>query len=140
MYGLSGESDGLDFEPPPTQQLGDARQERLDRDVVEAVVAAGEAHVALGQQAAERGDHLVGAPAALGELHAERLELVLIPARPDAQHEAPAREVPERLDLAGQRDRMVVGQDQQAGRPAGCGVVTLAACARQSSGDIHTVP
>ena len=57
-----------------------------------------------------------GPPAALRELHAERLELVSVPARSDAEHEAPARQVPERLDLASQRDRMVVGQDQEPGR------------------------
>ena len=65
---------------------------------------------------------------------------MLVPARSDAEHEAPARQVPERLDLAGQRDRMVVGEDQQAGGEPDPRVVTLAAWARQSSGDIHTVP
>jgi len=92
-----------------------SRQEGLDRHVLERIVAAGEAHVALGQEAAERRHHLVGPPAALRELHAERLELVLVPARADAEHEAPAREVPEGLDLARQGDRVVVGKDEEAG-------------------------
>jgi hypothetical protein len=59
--------------------------------VLEPVVAAGKAHVALPQETAERRDHLVRSSAALGELHAERLELVLIPARSDAEHEPAAR-------------------------------------------------
>ena len=50
--------------------------------------------------------------------HAERLELVVVPARSDPEHEAPARQVPERLDLASQRDRVVVGENQQAGGQA----------------------
>jgi len=43
---------------------------------------------------------------------------VPVPAGPDAEHEAPARQVPERLDLTGQGDRMVVGQDQEPGGQA----------------------
>src|SRR5713101_5187443 len=114
--GLVGRQRGLDLRSSPDPQLGEARQEWLDRHVLEPVVPAGEAHVTLGQEAAERRDHLVGPPATLRELHAERLELVLVPARSDTEHEALARQVPERLDLASQRDRVVVGQDQEAGR------------------------
>ena len=86
--------------------------------MLEPVVAAGEAHVALSQQTAEGREHLVSPPAALRERHAERLELVLVPARSDSEDEAPARQVPEGLDLARQHDGMVVGQNQQAGGQA----------------------
>ena len=86
--------------------------------MLEAVVAALEADGALGEEQAERGDDLVGAPPALAELHAERLELLLVPARTHAEHEAPVREMVQGLDLPGQRHRMVVGRDQKAGGQA----------------------
>jgi hypothetical protein len=111
---LVGRQRRLDLRSPADPQLGKARQARFHGRVLEPVVTAREAHVTLGQEASQRGDHLVGPSAALRELHAERLELVLVPARPHAEHDAPARQVPERLDLARERDRVVVGQDEEA--------------------------
>ena len=57
----------------------------------------------------------VRAAAAAAEIRAARLDLLLEPARPDAQSEPPARQRIDGGHPLGQHDRMVVGQHQHTG-------------------------
>ena len=69
---------------------------------------------ALRPQGAQRFDVLVGDAAPLREGHADRVELLLQPADPDAQLHPAARELIERRHLLGQGDGVALGEDEDA--------------------------
>ena len=85
-------------------------------------VGAGEAHELAGvtgrvlfPQGAHGADVLLGAPAALGEGDAERIEFFPQPADADAEDHPAAGEVVQGGDLLGAQHRVVFRQDQDAG-------------------------
>ena len=74
---------------------------------------------------AHQPDLLVGSPTAALELDAHEVELVLVPAHPDAERETAARELLQRRDLLRQVHRVVQRHEHDRGaepdpfRPAG---------------------
>src|SRR5579864_2647488 len=84
-------------------------------EVMKIEVLAVEAGYILAPQGTHRGDRLVGARAALMEVQAERVELLLEPAAADAQDDAAARKHVERGDLLGDVERMALRENQDAG-------------------------
>ena len=81
-----------------------------------------ERDVGFGEQTAQRREDLVRLGAPFREPQTERLELVPVPAGSDAEDEAALRERGQRLNLAGERERVVVGEHEHAGGEtnAGC--------------------
>src|SRR5205807_9168542 len=79
--------------PPSGRPDGRRLAERLDRRAGEAVVPALEGRLAAPEEEPRGLEHLVGAPAALAPAGADRLELGLVPAGPDPEDVAPAREM-----------------------------------------------
>src|SRR6266536_2569938 len=64
---------------------------------------------------ADEPDRLIRTPAAAFELDAHELELVFVPAHPDAEREAAARELLQRGDFLRQVHRVVQGQEHYRG-------------------------
>src|SRR5215212_1275222 len=79
---------------------------RLGRGVAEGPELSVEVALAAPQSAHEA-DALVGAAAAALERHAHEVELVLVPAHPDAEGEAAARQLLQRRDLLREMHRVV---------------------------------
>ena len=96
--------------------VGHLRRARIDRHVLELVVAAAVARVGLREQQRDGLDDLVGAPAALLDARARHLVLARVPARADTEDVPVVRQVAERRDLLREHDRMADGQDEDAGR------------------------
>ena len=92
---------------PHGPRFGDAAVERREA----ALVRRG----AVPPECTHRADGVIGSRSPLAERHADRVELLLQPARADAeQHPAPTETV-ERGELLGEHDRISLRQDQHAG-------------------------
>ena len=77
--------------------------------------AAFEVDHGLGPQPPQDLDLLLGAPAAVPEVLAERLELDVVPAEPDAEAQPPAGEQVDLGRLLGDQRRLPLRQDEHAG-------------------------
>ena len=110
-----GRQFGHDLRPAGEPQRRLFRQWRIDDDIVEMVIAPVVGHRLAGPQTLEDAEDLVGAPAALAQRHPGDLVFVRVPADPDAQFEAPARQVLQAGDLLGDKDRVAQCRDQDAG-------------------------
>jgi hypothetical protein len=94
---------GCDLRTTGEPQARFLRQWRVDNDVVELVVAPVMGYRLAGPQPLENAEDLVGATAALAERHAGDLVFMRVPADPDAEFEAAAREVLQAGDLPATR-------------------------------------
>ncbi len=91
---------------------------RIDAAVVELVELALELHVRLGPQRLHEAHLLLGALAAGVEIHAQPLELDLVPADPDAEAKAALAQRVQAGRLLGDQRRLALRQDQHAGGKA----------------------
>src|SRR5262245_63072889 len=80
----------------------------------EPVKLALESDIRFGEQTAQGGENLIRPGTPFRQAETEGLELVPIPARTDAQDEAPLRERVQCLNLTGEREWMIVGEYEHA--------------------------
>ena len=99
---------------PQARPVGPPRL-RLEVDVLEGVVLAGERRRRVAPEAFPRCEVLVEQGAALAERDAERLVLVTVPAHRRLHDEAALREEVERAELAREQQRMAQRRDHRAG-------------------------